>query len=182
MKEVTVTIDNKRLIEALRQVFSEEELLKIAKVFADYVEELETFKMPDVNEMITDPMRIIGMAKIDSKYFKYEEGWVKTLKVKFRNGDVIKYVEADEKDIRIIEDGSITVVEVNKTHVNKGFFDRAIKLLATLHNIRYKRNDYSRFTIMYPKEPDNPLIVSCGNIAVFIAPMIAEEKLNERGG
>ena len=180
MKEITVTIDKKKLIEALKQLFGEDEAVKIAKVFADYVEELETFKMPDVNEMITDPMRIIGMVKIDSKYFRYEGNWVKTLKVKFRNGDVIKYIKADEEDIRIIKD-DITVVEVNKTHVNKEFFDRALKLLSTLHNFRYKRNDYSRFTIMYPKEPDNPLIVSYGDVAVFIAPMIADEKIN-RGG
>jgi len=182
MKEITVTIDKKKLIEALKQLFGEDEAVKIAKVFADYVEELETFKMPDIRGVITDPMDVMAVIKLDSKYYTYEGNWVKTLKVKFRNGDVIKYVEADEKDIRIIEDGSITVVEVNKTYVNKEFFDRALKLLATLYNIRYKRNDYSRFTIMYPKEPDNPLIVSYGNIAVFIAPMIAEEKLNERGG
>ncbi|RLA80281.1 MAG: hypothetical protein DRG33_02640 [Deltaproteobacteria bacterium] len=182
MGRLTLKVDKKKFFEMAKQMFDEDTMMEIAKMFADYLEEAEAYKFPPRDDLVTDPDRVLGVVRIGYDYYKYAEDYTKVLKVKFKNGNVVKYVEADETDMKTVEGDDITAVRVGKTYVNKDYLDKACRLLSVLHNMRFKRNDYSRFTILYPKEPDNPLIVAYGNIAVFIAPLVTDEFIEKRGG
>ena len=181
MGKLTLKVDKEKFFEMVKQVFDEDTMKEIARMFADYLEETEAFEFSPTSDLVTDPERVLGVVKIDYDYYKYTDDYTKVLKVKFRSGEVVKYVEADEKDMKVVKGDDITAVRVGKTYVNKDYLDKACRLLSVLHNMRFKRNDYSKFTILYPKEPDNPLIVAYGNIAVFIAPLV-EEFIEKRGG
>jgi len=179
--KLTLNVDKEKFFEVIKQLLDEDTMREIAKMFADYLEEAEAYKFPPRDVLVTDPERVFGVVKIGYDYYKYTEDYTKVLKVKFKNGNVVKYVEADETDMKTVEGDDITAVRVGKTYVNKDYLDKACRLLSVLHNMRFKRNDYSKFTILYPKEPDNPLIVAYGNTAVFIAPLV-EEFIEKRGG
>ena len=184
MRSLTIKIDRDKLLEMVKQVLDEETMTEIAKVFADYLEGKEAFKFPPASNLVIDPDRIIAITTIDSKYYSYNDDYTKVLKVKFEDGEVVKYIEADEDDMKIVRGDGITAVRVGKTYVNKEYLDKACKILSILYNTRFKRNDYSKFAIFYPKEPVNPLIVTYGNTAVFIAPLVEDVFIDEidKGG